>query len=334
MRPVPGIHLQTTDPGGASANITELCKTITWSGSWNAAARTLSYAPVTSYVDRSLPRAPTELGGSARFYIDGDLVMDAFALDRTRDSLGSTIDVTAYDRGLYLTRSEAFFRCSGQTPESATAALCGEFGIETGRLAATGVSITRNFFGVSLYKIIMTLYTLAADQTGEKYRIRFNGAKLEVVTVGISPQSLLLRPGSNLLNLVSKESASGMTNSVAIYDEQGKLITTEQDGAAVALYGLMQEAIKAKSYDDPVAHAKQVIKEKGLKTTITVNALGSKDLVTGNTVSLQEPVTGTYGLFWIIADRHHWSKNIYQTRATLSFEALMDEQEAGSLPTG
>lgn len=328
---MPSIQLQTTNPDGTSANITELCKTITWSGSWNAAARTLSYAPVTSYVDRNLPRAPTELGGCARFYVGGALVMDAFALERSRDSLGSTIDVTAYDRGLYLTRNEAFFRCSGQTPEQATAALCGQFGISVGKLAQTGVSITRNFFGVSLYKIIMTLYTLAADQTGEKYRIRFSGAKLEVVTVGITPQSLLLKPGCNLLNLVSKESAANMTNSVAVYDEQGKLVATQQDSAAVALYGLMQEAIKARSYDDPVAHAKQVIKEKGLKTTITVNALGNPGIITGNTVALQEPVTGTYGMFWVISDRHRWSKNIYQTRATLSFEALMDEQEAGQL---
>lgn len=329
---MPDIHLQTTNPDGSSANIAELCRTITWSGDRRSAARTLAYSPVTSYSDRNLPRAPTELGGSARFYVDGELVMDAFALERQRDSLGTTIDVTAYDRGLYLTRNSTFFRVSGQTAESATASLCGQFGIETGKLAQTGVSLTRNFFGVSLYKIIMTLYTLAADQTGEKYRIRFNGPKLEVVKMEVTPQSILLQPGCNLLNLVSKESASGMTNSVAIYDEGGNRVSTQQDSQAVALYGLMQEAIKAKSYDDPAAHARQTIKEKGLQTTITVNALGSRKLVTGNTVSLREPVTGTYGLFWIISDQHRWAKNVYQTRVTLSFEALMDAQKAGSLP--
>lgn len=329
---MPSILLQTTDPDGSSANITELCKTITWSGDWRSAARTLAYSSVTSYDDHNLPRAPTQLGGSARLFVDGAFVMDAYALERTRDSLGQTIDVTAYDKGLYLTRNSTFFRCSGQTAEDATAALCGQFGIPTGALAETGVKLTRNFLGVSLYKIIMTLYTLASDQTGEKYRVRFAGSNLEVVKVGISPETILLQPGSNLLNLVSKESASSMTNSVAIYDEQCKLISTEQDDAAVALYGLMQEAIKAKSYDDPVAHAKQVLKEKGLQTTITVNALGDRRLITGNTAALQEPVTGTYGLFWISSDRHRWLKNVYQTRVSLSLEALMDEQEAGSLP--
>ncbi len=101
----------------------------------------------------------------------------AYLNQRTRDSLGTTIDVTAYGRGLYLTRNSAFLRAEGQTAEEVTAALCGQFGIPVGALAATGVPVTRNFLGVTLYKIIMTMYTLAADQTGKKYRIRFRGPR-------------------------------------------------------------------------------------------------------------------------------------------------------------
>lgn len=52
-----------------------------------------------------------------------------------------------------------------------------------------------------------------------------------------------------------------MTNSVAIYDEQCRLVAKQQDDAAVALYGLMQQAIKAKSYDDPEGHAQQLLKD-------------------------------------------------------------------------
>lgn len=98
------------------------------------------------------------------------------------------------------------------------------------------------------------------------------------------------------------------------------------------LYGLMQAAIRSGAYDDPEGHAKQILKENGLKTTITVNALGDLRLITGNTAAVEEPVTGTYGLFWIISDAHTWRRGLYQTRLTLSLEALMDRQTAGSLP--
>ena len=324
------VKIRATNPDGTTANITELCKSITWGGDYRNAARTLSYSPVVCLDDARLPRAPTELGGSVQFWREGDLLMDAYALERTRDSLGSTIDVTAYDRGLYLTRNTAFLRVEGQTAEAVTAALCGQFGIQTGTLAATGVALTRNFLGVALYKIIMTLYTLAADSTGKKYRVRFRGARLEVVEMAQSEESVVLTPGSNLLSCVTKESASAMTNSVAIYDDGCNLVATRQDEAAAALYGLMQTAIRSGAYDDPEGHARQVLAENGLKTTITVNALGDLRLITGSTVVVHEPVTGADGLFWILSDSHTWTRNVYQTKLTLSLEALMDSQSAGS----
>lgn len=327
------VTVRTTGRSGSSADVTELCRSITWSGDYRNAARTLSFSPVVSDVDTKLPRIETDLGSSAQLWHGNELLMDAYSLERVRDSMGTTVDVTAYDRGLYLTRNNCYIRVSGQTAEGVTAVLCREFGIETGALAPTGVALTRNFFGVSLYKTIMTMYTLAGDQTGKKYLLRFRGTKLEVVELALSEESILLRPGSNLLSCTVRESASAMTNSVAIYDDQCRRLQTRQDSEAVALYGLMQAAIKSSSGDDPVARADQMLKENGLKTTITLNALGNLKLITGNACVVEEPVTGTCGLFWIISDTHTWSRGLYQTRVTLSLEALMDKQTAGSLPT-
>lgn len=326
------VKIRTTDPGGATANITELCRSITWSGDYRNCARTLRFSPITSDVDRHLPRAPTELGGSAQFWRGSELLMDAYSLERSRDSLGTTIDVTAYDRGLYLKRNSTYKRFEQQTAEAAAAALCGEFGIQTGALAATGVPISRNFLGVNLYKIIMTLYTLAADQTGEKYRIRFRGPKLEVVRMEQTAETILLKPGCNLLYATTRESASAMTNSVAIYDDNFQRLQVVEDGEAVRLYGLMQAAVRASATEDPAATAKKMLEENGLKTTITLQCLGNPKLITGNTVAVQEPVTGVSGLFWILSDTHTWKNGIYQTKLTVDLQELMDSQTAGSLP--
>lgn len=327
------INIRTTDPGGTGADVTQLCRSVTWSGSWRDVARTLSFSPAVSELDTNLPAAPTEPGGSVQFRYGDTLLMDAFSLERTRDSLSHTIDVTAYDRGLYLTRNSKYIRVEDQTAEGVTAALCGEFGIPVGSLASTGVTFSRNFLGVNLYKIIMTMYTLASDVTGKKYRIRFRGTDLEVVEAAQTGESILLKPGCNLLSCTTRESAKAMTNSVAIYDDEFNKLSTQEDTELIRLYGLMQAAIRAGAYDDPAAHAKQILAENGLQTTITLNALGNVKLITGNTVAVEEPVTGTCGLFWIQSDTHTWKNNIYQTRVTLSLEALMDSQTAGSLPT-
>ena len=48
---------------------------------------------------------------------------------------------------------------------------------------------------------------------------------------------------------------------------------------------------------------------------------------------VHEPVTGTDGLFWILSDSHTTAGGVYQTTVTLDFRNLMDQQEAGSVPT-
>ena len=69
-------------------------------------------------------------------------------------------------------------------------------------------------------------------------------------------------------------------------------------------------------------------------TTVIVQYLGNVKRVTGNAVAVHEPVTGVEGLCWITADSHTVKQGIYQTKVTLDFRNLMDEQTAGSLPEG
>ena len=57
------------------------------------------------------------------------------------------------------------------------------------------------------------------------------------------------------------------------------------------------------------------------------------DHVSGTSVT-NKVITGVDGLFWITADSHTVKQGIYQTKVTLDFRNLMDEQTAGSLPEG
>lgn len=240
----------------------------------------------------------------------------------------------AYDRGVYLKQNSTFLAVRNQTPEAVTAQLCTEYGIHMGKLAATGVKLSRNFMGVTLYQVLQTMYTLAAEQTGKKYQIRFRGDNLEVAEKAISAESIRLVPGSNLISCKSEDSIEDMISSVAVYsDDYKKTAVYDSPNNYRALYGLMQKAIKASSYDDPAAAARELLQENGISTTITATCLGNTKLITGNTVVVHEPVTGTDGLFWITEDSHTVSsRGIYQTTLTLDFRNLMDKQEAGSVP--
>jgi hypothetical protein len=312
--------------GTRTENITEQLQSETWSGSYQDCCRQLSFEPLNA--------ALCELGGAVRLYFGADVLFSGRIFERTRDSLSHTIPLVAYDRGIYLKRNEAYLAVKKQTPEAITRQICTEYGVSVGNLAETGIRLTRNFLGVSLYQIIQTLYTLASEQTGKKYQIRFSGDKLNVIVKEKNADTIRLIPGSNLLSCSSRESLTDMINSVAVYNDACKRTAAynSSEGYA-ALYGLMQSAIKASACDDPAKTAKQMLEDNGISTTITAQCIGSTKLITGNTAVVHEPQTGTDGLFWILSDSHSLSRGVYQTKVTLDFRNLMDKQEAGSVPT-
>lgn len=311
--------------GKKTEHITPFVQSKAWSGSYTDCARQLSFSVT--------PEALCELGGLARLYHEADILFSGRIVSRQRDSLGQTVDCTALDNGRFLKRNSTYLAVRNQTPEAVTRQLCKEFGILTGSIAATGISLSRNFLGVSLYQIIQAMYTLTSEQNGKKYQIRFSSNQLQVVEKTIGADSLRLVPGSNLLSCTSKDSIESMVTRVGVYDDNNKL-TAHFDSLNnyVALYGLMQQAIQATDSEKPEAAAKEILEKNGIQTTITAQCIGSPKLITGNAVVVEEPITGTYGEFWITADSHSFSEGAYYTKVSLDFRNLMDKQTAGSIP--
>lgn len=311
--------------GAKTENVTDAVKSMTWSGSYRDCARQLSFDVRSD--------ALAELGSLARLYHGTDKLFSGTIFERSRDSKEDVLSCVAYDKGIFLKRNSVQLAVRSQTPEAVTRRLCGEYGITAGDLAATGVPLSRNFIGSSIYQVIQTLYTLASDATGEKYQIRFQGDTLNVQIKSRAAATLRLIPGNNLISCNAKDSVSNMVNSVGVYDDSQNLTTIYNSPEnTAALYGLMRSAIRAGACDDPEKTAKALLEDNGVKTTITAECIGNVRLITGNTVALHEPVTGTDGLFWILSDSHTCPNGIYRTKVTLDFKNLMDKQDAGSVP--
>ena len=154
-----------------------------------------------------------------------------------------------------------------------------------------------------------------------------------MVEKAIGPESIRLVPGSNLLWCRSTESIEKMVNRVTVYDDEcRKVASYDSPENYIDLYGLMQQAIRASDKESPEAAARDILEQNGISTTITAQCLGNVKLITGNAVVVHEPITGVDGLFWITADSHTVTRGIYQTKVTLDFRDLMDEQTAGSVP--
>lgn len=315
-----------------SLDITQLTQSITWSGDYQQCSRTLTFELISSDTDKNIPSVTCELGNGVTLMQNNRILFDGYIFERQKDTGSNVINITCYDRGIYLKRNEATYKFKGSAPESITRTLCNDFKVDIGTIVTTGVKINRNFIGVSLYKIIQTVYTLAAEETGKHYMIRFSGSKLNVIEKTTNEETMIIEGGSNLMSAATTESIANMVNQVAIYNKDDTLIGTQKNSDAIKLYGLMQSYLRQADGEDVTQKAKKLLLDNSVSQKITVNNLGNIANITGSTVVVKEPYTGIYGLFYIDVDVHTWKLGQYYNKLVLNFKNIMDEQEAGSLP--
>lgn len=317
---------------GDSFETMRLVKQITWDGSYTQGARKLSFDLISSPYDQSVKAPDLSPGNAVSFFQDSTLLFSGIIVRREKATGSSTITASCYDKGFYLLKNQGIYQFSAQTPDAIARRVCSDFGISVGNLAASSTAVTRNFIGVSLYKIIMTVYTLAAQQDGKAYQIRFSGDKLDVVEIKENDQTLVLEGGVNLQSASASDSIENTVTQVVIYNSDNKVVKTVQNNELIPLYGVIQNALRQSDGEDAGAEAQKILDDNGLSQTITVENLGNIACITGNTVVVKEPYTGLYGLFWITSDSHVWKDGQYYNKLSLSYKRLMDEQEAGSLP--
>lgn len=326
------LSLRITNADG-TVDITGLVDEITWEGDYKQCARSLEFGLISSPVDKQAPVVKCDLGNAVTLLNDGVLLFSGYVFSRDRATDGNVIDVHCKDRGFYMAKNKASYKFKNAYPQAITSQVCKDFGIRVGSVATASTKITRNFLGCTLYDIVMTAYSLAAEQTGKRYIARFEADALCVREKIANEETVIIEGGSNLMDATVSESVENMVNSVAIYNKDDKLVTTIKDDNAIRLYGLMRSYVKQAEKDkgDALKKAQKMIEDGKLEQKITVNTLGDISCTTGNTVILKEPYTGLYGLFWIDADTHTWKNRQYYNKLTLNFRNMMDEKEVGTV---
>ena len=310
-------------------DITRILTAWTWSGDKATISRQLSGE--IAYIENSSLPVP-EIGDLVTMLEGNEKIFVGVVLQRSLGSEDSTMAFTAFDYGYYLQRNDGTYKFTGASPEEMTRLACTDRDIPIAQLPSTGLQLWRKFSGVKLNQLITTAWTLASEKNGKAYAIRYTPAGLLVKERSVSQSSLVLKASSNLMNATTKEDATQMVNSVAIYDSNGNFLRRIGDSAAQELCGVMEQHVTQNEGKaaDADATAKKALEDGKLKKTVTVNVLGDTALLTGETVVVREAKTELTGIFWIDADIHTWKNKNYYTKLTLNCRNVMATANAGS----
>ncbi len=313
---------------GSLYDISQMVESVSLSGDLKSCCRTLNFEIIMSPSDKELPYVFIAVGSVVDLYENDANIFHGLVFTKSKSTDDTTMRVTAFDFGYFMKNSYATYRFDGETADAITKQVCTRFGVPIWSLAAPAVPIKRRFNHQPIFKIVDTAYTISAEKTKKKYIMRFRGAALQVLERKMTAD-IVVKPEVNLQSATYAQSSQGMINHVAIVDEDGKTIDLVMDLDAIRTYGMVHREVRQEKDRDVTAEAQALLEDNKLQNTCSVTILGDSRLMTGDTILLQEPYTGQFGVFWIDADTHTWKKNLYTTKLTLSYQAEMREGQAG-----
>lgn len=301
-------------------NISKVATDIITEGDYRNVCRTLDFGIPLVQSDERTHGTTIEKGDTIQLTHNNVNLFSGIVWQIPQSTVGKELSVHCKGYGIYL-KNEKFYKFNCM-PEKAVEQIASDFNIELGHIEKTGVTVKRNFFGNSLYEIIMTMYNLANER---KYMVLFDLNKLLIIEKGISI-SKPIKNGSNLLNLAYTDTLQDMTNKVFVYNKDNVLIDTLSDNNSIIKYGIFSKYLKT----DEAYKSKANKLLKGESQTITVNVLGDTSYAVGKCVMLEEPYTKVKGKFYIDTDSHIFKNGQYTCKLTLNYKNLMDEKEVGS----
>lgn len=303
-------------------NVTNVLEKVKWSGDYKSCARKVEFSLDSTF----LPFKPV-CGDFVVLLVDSKKVFEGIIWDESLDSSKNSINILAYDKGVYLLKNKLAYNFKSTKAESIASKVAADLGISIGNIATTGVDITKLFLGVNAYEIIMTAYTEASKKTGKKYMCYIKEDKLYVELKGVVTLDIAFEEGKNLINTTIKNSLENMVNKVVIVDDKGNKKEEVKNDNWIKLYGTLQDIVQVQEDKNAKEEAKSKLKDK--ETTCSLSGYGDISCITGKGVQVKDTYTNMIGLFYIDTDTHTWENGDYQIDLCISLQNLMNEVSAG-----
>ena len=269
------------------------------------AAATLTATVLTAPADTYFLKLSMAVGDPVRLLDDNGkeiFLGSVHQLDRTPQA----VTLTAYDRGLYLTRNELYGVYAG-TGKAIAAKIAGELGIPLGTVEDDGLRRTIvTGAGQSAFSILRRA-------VGEGREIAVKDGAL---TVTKQDPIVYVLPVQDILEVTSRASIREMVNRAVVVGRNGLALASAENAGEITAYGRFQQ-VRGKD-GDPAEQAKAALQGRVLSARVTL--LGNLAYRCGGTVKADRPQWGLEGAYSVTAHEHRWEKGLFTT--SLSLEAI------------
>lgn len=321
--------------GEQGYDVTQLVEQVSWKGRKGSSSRTLT---ATLIDDDGYKHARSEIdveqGHQCIFSYDGTELFRGIIMSQTQTNK-KKLQFTAYDNGIYLANNKDTFVYENKTASDVFRDCCTRFGLPMGEVASCSYKIPElTKSKTTAFDAIADALSLDFDATGIRHYISSSKGKLNLLTRRENIMQWVIEVGQNITTYSYTRSIEDIKTRVKMVSKEGTTIAEKSNAALEKKIGVFQEidqpdeSLTTAQVNDLIA---SILEEKSTpERTLSVEALGIAEVISGIGVYIIIPELGISRTFYVDEDTHTFADNKHTMTLKLTYANDLAKEERGS----
>lgn len=312
-------------------DMTNLVKSVRWSGRKGSSARTITVAMIDDDGYRHA-RSGIDVadGNQCVFLVDGKERFRGILMNQNQGD-NKQLKFKAYDNGIYLANNKDTFVYKNKTADQVFSDVCSRFGIPTGEVAKCSYKIPEFTKSKTTGQdAVLDALGLDYKATGTRHFISSDKGKLSLLQRKDQVISFVVDGDANLYGYSYTKSIESIKTRVRMISKEGTTLAEKSNSALEQKIGIFQEiqqpdeSLTKAQVKDLVGSVLDTLDDP--EETLTLNILGDPDVISGKAILVKIPHLGISRAYYVDSDDHAFEDNMHTMSLTLTTAAEIKKE--------
>lgn len=312
-------------------DMTNLVKSVRWSGRKGSSARTITVAMIDDDGYRHA-RSGIDVadGNQCVFLVDGKEQFRGILMNQNQGD-NKQLKFKAYDNGIYLANNKDTFVYKNKTADQVFSDVCSRFGIPTGEVAKCSYKIPEFTKSKTTGQdAVLDALSLDYKATGTRHFISSDKGKLSLLQRKDQVISFVVDGDANLHGYSYTKSIESIKTRVKMISKEGTTLAEKSNSSLEQKIGIFQEiqqpdeSLTKAQVKDLVGSVLDTLDDP--EETLTLNILGDPDVISGKAILVKIPHLDISRAYYVDSDDHTFEDNMHTMSLTLTTAAEIKKE--------
>lgn len=312
-------------------DMTNLVKSVRWSGRKGSSARTITVAMIDDDGYRHA-RSGIDVadGNQCVFLVDGKERFRGILMNQNQGD-NKQLKFKAYDNGIYLANNKDTFVYKNKTADQVFSDVCSRFGIPTGEVAKCSYKIPEFTKSKTTGQdAVLDALSLDYKATGTRHFISSDKGKLSLFQRKDQVISFVVDGDANLYGYSYTKSIESIKTRVKMISKEGTTLAEKSNSSLEQKIGIFQEiqqpdeSLTKVQVKDLVGSVLDTLDDP--EETLTLNILGDPDVISGKAILVKIPHLDISRAYYVDSDDHTFEDNMHTMSLTLTTAAEIKKE--------